>query len=297
MQSVRARGALGIMVAVTTTLLVASPLGAADQTKPRFNPPKAYYLALGDSLAYGYQQSKFSAGLPPPGFNTGYVDVFAARLRPIRPNISVVNYGCPGETTTSFIAGPCFFTTLGGALHDPFTGSQLDAAVAFLQAHPGQVSPITLNLWGNDIGAFVRSCEFNLGCIQAGAPAAINQIASRLALILNELRQAAPNAEFIVTGGFNVFPVIFGQPALFPLTDPLFVSLNVAIASVASQQASYFANVFPVFNPQGDLAAETAAICTLTLLCVAGDDHPSDQGYRAIADVIFDVSGYARLIE
>ncbi len=43
-------------------------------------PPKRYYLALGDSLAYGFQPDKALAGLPPQAFNTGYVDLFAARL-------------------------------------------------------------------------------------------------------------------------------------------------------------------------------------------------------------------------
>ena len=31
----------------------------------------------------------------------------------------------------------------------------MDAALAFLKAHPGQVSPITLSLNGNDISAFL----------------------------------------------------------------------------------------------------------------------------------------------
>jgi hypothetical protein len=67
---------------------------------------KSYYLALGDSYVYGFQNSKFLAGLPPAAFDTGYVDAFAARLRAIRPGIAVVNYGCPGESTNSFIAAP-----------------------------------------------------------------------------------------------------------------------------------------------------------------------------------------------
>ncbi len=40
--------------------------------------PQSYYLALGDSIAYGYQPGK---GGPPGAFDTGYVDPFAARLR------------------------------------------------------------------------------------------------------------------------------------------------------------------------------------------------------------------------
>src|SRR5262245_26919836 len=153
----------GFAAAVVVLTLVPVAAGSPD---PRFQPPKAYYLALGDSVAYGYQLPKFLAGLPPSGFNTGYVDVFAARLRLIRPEITVVNYGCPGETSSSFIGGPCIWSALGLALHDDFENSQLDGAEAFLRAHPGQVSPITLTLWGGDVRELIQSCGGDFSCIQ-----------------------------------------------------------------------------------------------------------------------------------
>ena len=120
--------------------------------RPASAPPQDYYLALGDSLAYGIQPDK-SAGLPPSAFNTGYVDVFSARLRRLAPNIRVVNYGCPGESTKTFIAGGCPWLTGGKPLHDAFSGAQLKAALTFLRLHRGQVSPITINLWGNEVDA------------------------------------------------------------------------------------------------------------------------------------------------
>jgi hypothetical protein len=36
-----------------------------------FTKPQQYYLALGDSIVYGIQPAKVSAGLPPSGFHTG----------------------------------------------------------------------------------------------------------------------------------------------------------------------------------------------------------------------------------
>ena len=62
---------------------------------------KQYHLALGDSITLGNQAYRQEAGLPPSAFNTGYVDVLAAHLREIQPGITVVNYGCPGESTRS----------------------------------------------------------------------------------------------------------------------------------------------------------------------------------------------------
>ena len=60
------------------------------------------------------------------------------------------------------------------------------------------------------------------------------------------------------------------------------------------KRRAFYANLLPVFNPPGD-EARIAALCTLTLACSEGDTHPSDAGYRAIAEVVLDVSGYARL--
>src|SRR5262249_11314146 len=57
---------------LVTGSVSASPI-RADPPKPTVVPPKAYYLALGDSVAYGYQQAKVDAGLPPSAFDTGYV--------------------------------------------------------------------------------------------------------------------------------------------------------------------------------------------------------------------------------
>jgi hypothetical protein len=37
----------------------------------RFDSPKGYFLALGDSITYGFQGWKFLAGLPATAFDTG----------------------------------------------------------------------------------------------------------------------------------------------------------------------------------------------------------------------------------
>ena len=277
-------------VLLAATLSGAAPAWSADDMAPKFNPPKHYYLALGDSHTYGFQSWKFETGLTPASFNTGYVDVFAARLRAIRPDIDVVNYGCPGESTTSFITGPCLFNALGLPLHDDFGASQLEAATAFLAAHPGQVSPITLQLFGNDMLDLIRACAGDFACIQREAPAAIAQFARRLTVILDRLRQAAPDAEIIVLGGWN------GRIDFFAETDPLFDAANTAIASAAADARARFADLVPAFNPAGDVARR-AAICSLTLYCADGDGHPSDAGYHAIAEVVFAASDYARLAE
>ena len=233
--------------------------------------PQRYYLALGDSIAYGFNPGK--AAQPSPS-DTGYVDLFAARLRKLSPKIAVVNYGCPGESSVTFAKGGCSFPREGGKLHDPYRGAQLKAALSFLRAHKGQVSPITLTLWGNDLAP--------LSAKGKGAPKAIASFASRLDSILKQLRAAAPNAEIIVTGAWNP------EVDRAKLTEPLYRSLDAAIARTAAASRTRVAKMYAVFNPPGNVRR----VCALSYICAKGDPHPNDAGYRAMANAFFAASGY-----
>jgi lysophospholipase L1-like esterase len=179
-------------------------------------------------------------------------------------------------------------------LHDSFLGSQLEAALAFLDAHRGEVSPITLTLWGNDVGAFVARCvrdgDVDDVCVQNGALRFVRDFSDRLAVILGKLRAAAPDAEIIVSGSWDSFL------DSLEFADPLFQLLNASMSQKAAAHRVRFADPFPVFNPQGNLAHEIQTMCTLTLLCTENDSHPSDAGYRVLADLVFLVSDYRRLV-
>src|SRR5207237_421583 len=95
----------GMVCAVSAAWLV--PLTFGGTVRPVSSPPQRYYLALGDSIAYGFQPAKAKAGLPPSGFNPAYVADFTARLRTTAPKIRIVNYGCPDTATKPLIRGRC----------------------------------------------------------------------------------------------------------------------------------------------------------------------------------------------
>jgi hypothetical protein len=269
--------------AAVLVVLTAGALGASSAPAA----PQAYYLALGDSIAYGFQPAKARKGLPPSGFNTGYVDVFAARLRSLAPGIQVVNYGCPGESMVTFMKGGCPAIADGVALHDTFSGSQLGAALGFLRAHPGQVSPITITLWGTDLAGIEERCHNKLRCVRKRAPHTLSSLASRLRSILAQLRAAAPGAEIIATGAWN-----FEVDRLARIGF-LYRSLDKRIKRAAGRAGARVADIRPIFNPRGSIAAKRAQICALTFMCSQGDPHPRDAGYRAIAKAFLAASGYA----
>src|SRR6476659_5960317 len=101
--STRHRTSLSLVALVAT--LCALVILPAAQAKPK---PASDYLALGDSLAYGYQAAKFGAEYPnvvPASFNTGYADVLSGWLQSLKRPIDTTNFGCPGESSDSFRFG------------------------------------------------------------------------------------------------------------------------------------------------------------------------------------------------
>jgi lysophospholipase L1-like esterase len=269
--------------------LVISVASIAAQSPARFNPPKHYYLALGDSLAFGFQFVKFNANFPSVRaaiFSTGYVDALAGMLQEIRPSVTTVNYGCTGETSLTFIQGGCIYTAAGFPLHDPHDGPQLSAALKFLHAHRGQVSPITINLGTNDLNELRTLCGGDVSCYFANGPAVVDNIATNLNYILSQLRAAAPDAEIITFTNYDVASLF--DPRFLPLTE----AFNSVVISTAAASSVRVADVFGAFN----YGPQPTTLCALTFVCTPlQDSHPTDLGYEVIARQIWTASDYDRL--
>jgi lysophospholipase L1-like esterase len=291
-------------VSVILVALVAGALPAAAESSDQSAKPGKYYLSLGDSLAFGFQQAKFNALFPgedPAGFNTGYANDFAALLRTVRHGERLVNYGCPGETTISFINGPCPYPF---ALHNAYTkGSQLATAVDFLQGHRNQVNPITIDLGSNDALALLRACGMppispsGVLCVGPQVSGLVTQISSNLTTIITALHNASPKSEIIVLDLYN--PLVFLDSALDGFaSDGLAGAVNAGIANAATTPGARLADVFTTFNPGGATnpgnAVELATICTLTAICTALlDVHATDAGYVLMALKLWQASGFS----
>ncbi len=144
------------------------------------------YLALGDSLAFGYSQQLSNenekAGEPPSAFEHGYVNYYYKAMKPKPNSVSLVNDGCPGETSSSLIGNgplgaelhaspfaaseeaPCaYHADLGLPLHHEYGAgkSQLESAletVAIAAAEETPVATVTLNIGANDELHQVAAC-------------------------------------------------------------------------------------------------------------------------------------------
>lgn len=283
---------LALLAGLALTSVMTSSVLAAPGP---YQAPRKYYLALGDSVAFGFEQAKFDAEFPnidAASFNTGYVDDFAAAVHSLRPSVAVINFGCPGETTASYFQG-CAWHQSGLPLHNDYSASQSAAALAFLAAHPGQVSPITIDLGANDVTAFAEGvCHLDAVCIANGLGPVLQTIGTNLNHILSQLRAAAPRAEIIVMEYYNPLYV------LSPNTDAFVPAFKATIAAAAESSGARLADTFPVINHNPDFVTEFASVCGLTGMCSpppGGDIHPNDAGYNLIAQEFWTVSGYANL--
>ena len=277
--SARAR-IVALFVVIAAFALVPVAQGATTRIKV-----KDYYVAIGDSLAFGYQQAKFNALYPnenPAAYNTGYVDVFGARLKQVERESRIKNYGCPGETSSSLLNGGCGYHA-AFPLHEnyPATTPQFTAALSFVKSHKGDVSPITLNIGANDLlGTINNVCHQDPLCIQQQAPAVIAAVAGNTANALGQLKAAAPKADIIVMGLYNPLFTI-------PGSDALTVYYNSVIAQVAAGAGARFADPFPVINNN-----EPTSVCSQIAICTPLQDiHPFDNGYAAIGNVFIAAAG------
>lgn len=306
---IRAHARLLVCAAVVFAFgaLVLAPAAGA------FGPGKTY-LAVGDSLAYGYHQAQFQQELKehgfvnPANFNDGYVDDFAKALKLLNPKLKVVNDGCPGETTETFIkgsgVGPEFCA--GGPtgtpfpkafLHHAYPGTQLEDALAV--AKEAGTGAITLDIGANDILQFLsHTCGFpaTFSCSEAEVEAEIGHVVTNIGFILSQLRAAAPTAKIVFVSQYNPYPTVLSPEGR---GDATVEALNGAIKSVAAGFGVKFANTAKVINFSGTHGGpevgDIPTVCAFTAMCPGGtfnpaspeaDIHPTKAGYAAMATVL-----------
>ena len=276
--SARSRRARILLVLLAVAALGVGVAGPAD-ARTR-DDARSYYLSLGDSLAYGYQPNLVAAGDLDPAHYASYAEDFARLDR----RVTLVNYGCPGETSTSLVAGGCPWPMT--ALHDSYggAGSQLAAATAFLTAHRGHVSLVTIDIGSNDLLALVGTCQATTTsttaleeCLSTGLPATISTIAVNYARLLGTVKALAPEAHVVMFNLYN--PMALTLPG----SDQLVGVVNQALARVAAQAGAQVADAFRAINVKAGSPAEKASVCLLTWECTSyANVHPDTLGYAAL---------------
>lgn len=254
--------------------------GAAEPTPTLAADQPTRYLALGDSLAAGYQPG---TGDDPDG---GYPASVLAGLRAERPEaqVTLVNLGCTGETTETFVAG--------GRCTYP-EGSQLRAALAALSSPGPPVDVVTLDIGANDVLGCLSTGQLDTAC----AADSVASAATALDTSLRQLRAAAPRARIVVLDYYNPLLAAWttgpdGERLARASTTSL-GALNSAIAVAARTSGAQVAPVSTAFSsadfqvPSGQrLPVNVQRVCDLTWMCTRGDIHTNDAGNAVLGEAV-----------
>ena len=245
------------------------------------------YLALGDSVAFGYRPiavTPLEGYLNPANF-TGYPEDLAKALR-----VRLVNASCPGETTSSMInsAAPsngCESGVRGGPgyrsfapLHVGYGGSQLDYAVRYLERHP-QTRLVTIDIGVNDVFA----CEQTTAdrCSGTDLQPVLAKIRHNLTTILSALRNRAHYRNALVV--LTYYALTYSAA-----TDGQMRELNTALTVPAARFGVRIADGYAAFRAASVRSGGDTCAAGLRIKLPAGgcDLHPSALGQRVLAAAV-----------
>ena len=291
---------LPLAIAAAATVLTAcsgsaAPHAASAGPDPSPAPP-TYYLALGDSLSQGVQPDAAGASVET---RDGYPDQVYAALRPSHPTLKLVKLGCPGETTSTMING--------GICHYD-GGSQLKAAVAFLQAHRGRVLLVTIDIGANDPEQCADgqpSLTQLASCAATGVPAAVTHLATIMARLNGRRRAGRPHRRD------ELLPARAGRMARRTAGPPGRLGRRTAGRHLQRPAGSRLhqlrrpgrqrvrrlrhRRLRRAGNGAGAVPRNVALLCQWTWACAAPprgpNQHANQAGYQVIARVFLQASG------
>ncbi len=276
------RWTLVTAVLVTLVLVVsAAPHNAAALSIPAAAPvgPGDFYLALGDSLVTGTELVDDS--LP------GYPATMAQILGAVKPSITLHRLGVSGETSLSMLA----------------PAGQLAQAVAYIatQRAAGKVvSPVTLDIGGNDMAAVFLQ----------GAATVTNTLTlyrADLKIILDTLDAAMTvggqrQGDLILMNLYNPYPGAVLAPPLVTLApgqEPIVTDLavplfNQVVAEEAAARSIPVADAYSAFSGRqpGLVYVKFPYVITAPINQANFDFHPRPAGHVVLARAFAEASGY-----
>ncbi len=245
---------------------------------------KSYYLALGDSLAFGYE--------PNLDWSHGYAQQWYSSDLHGKGSGSITNYGCNGEKASTFVNGGCPYWYL---VHNFYTGAQLNAAVSFLNKHPSTVSPVSLDIGANDLLPDINSSTCVVSATWATDLANVDSLLK--GTILPKLTTALTNSSGQRTGDLVMMLYYDPYQNKCPNSVSYVQELNTHLVADGSSFGVYFADAFTAF---GGATTPNPNICTYTWMCsssadihaTGGQSGEPGNGYKVISGAFESATGY-----
>lgn len=234
-----------------------------------------YYMALGNSLSFGYQ--------PNLEFGSGFADDIFNDMVNAHANVTeVINFACAGETTTTMLEGGCVARY---AHKGSYTGPQILAATNFLRNphNKGRISPITLEIGANDVLPDFDSATCTANAHVATDLATMDDNLTRV--ILPDLVDALKTPNGANTGDLHLLNFYNPFAKQCPNSAQFIHELNDHLKADAATYRIAVVDVYAAFG--GDMGM-AGSVCKLTWMCDAQfhDIHPNNAGYLTIARTV-----------
>lgn len=294
MRGLRLGATAGATMAVLGLLVSSASVPAASANSVTGSAANGTYLALGDSVAFGYVPAQ---AVPAPNYRdahsfVGYPEDVAQALR-----VRVWNASCPGETTDSMLVtgaqsngcenspGSSVGYRTQFPLHVQYGGTQMVYALRYLAVHR-HTRLVTIDIGANDV--FLCQETTTDGCTSpAELGAVLQEIHANLTAIYTQIRDVAHYQGPLVA--LTYYSLSYSDP-----TEVAGVKLlDSVIASVTQAFGGKVADGFAAF--QGPSAAFGGDPCAAGLLIkLPGGScniHPSPAGHMLLAQAIEDVVG------
>jgi lysophospholipase L1-like esterase len=279
---------------------IAVPALAAPQHAASPVTAGSYYLALGDSVVFGYRES---TNAPTPDYTNaanfrGYPELVGQAL-----DLKVVNASCPGETSSSFVnitaqSNGCEANSSGQTqagyrtnfpLHRSYTGSQLAYAESFLKAHKN-TRLVTLTIGADD--GFICQHETTDQCTSPSEIGAVVQkVEKHVTTIVKGLRKTGYTGQLLVV---NYYSTDYTNTQTGAVTTLGVKAINNALDTGARPNNNMYAvGVATPFVAFREAAEQTSGdVCAAGLLTILTNDstpcgvHPSLAGQFIIASKV-----------
>lgn len=274
-------------LAAGVLLLLALLAGCGSHSSHGSTPGRSGgYLALGDSVAFGYREptSVQRVDYARPATFVGYPQLVGAALR-----LPVVNAACPGETTASLISKTArsngcenrpnsrFGYRSVFPLHVAYQGSQLQFATSYLRDHQ-DTRLVSLMIGAND--GFLCQTTTKDHCVSQ-APRLLRRIGTNVTRILTAVRGTGYRGRLVVVDYYST-------DYTDTTADRAITGINTAVNNAAKPFGAVIADGYAAFRTAA--ASHHGNSCTAGLLTRLTSGHcgihPSATGQRLLARAV-----------
>jgi len=259
-----------------------------------------YYVSIGDSYAAGFQPTAHGKGSTT---RNGFAYQLTTDATAKGYHLTLENFGCAGATTTSLLKTPgCDAANLGPGAKSYGQQTQAAAAEAFLRAHAGHISLITVSIGGNDITACGQAADpttcvatslatvkANLTTLMTGLRAATGTATPIVGITYPDVLLADYLAKDAKTKGLATLSVLAFKSLINPALQGIYTAAGAKFADVTAATGAYGSMTATTTDPTfGSIPTPVAKVCELTFMCQFADIHPRTAGYALIAHLVLD---------